>query len=277
MKITGISNIKWDKKNRILYVRPSVADISVIEKFFIKKEQQEEKTGEKCYPFYSFEIASRDKTFSQVKAIWALITVIFRSLNGRKPDEEEKYDLYSDILDMYADKIPNRFTGALRPVHLSESDIYQAGRIISACIDVLTEYCSLNDVRDENGKEIGGDLQNEVRSIFLKWTNWRGGIAKDPLDYDQNGIELPLDKWLEKHKMSDITGVNDGTLEVAHIVSRGSDSADIERSWNWIVMEHKYYIEIQQGKGWETLFNEFPSIKPRVLRARSLAGKLKEA
>jgi hypothetical protein len=274
MKITGISNVKWDKVNGIIYVQPSKSDIQLIEKFFVKKGIQEEKTGEKCYPFYTFEIAARDKTFNQVKAIWALVTVIFRSMHGRKPDEEEKYDLYSDILDMYADKVPNRFTGALRPVHLSESDVYQAGRMLTACIDVLTEYCDLNNVRDENGKEIGGELQNEVRTIFLKWTNWRGGIAKDPLDYDDSGNELTLYKWLEKHKVSDITGINDGTLEVVHIVSRGSDAKDIESPWNWILMEHKYYIGIQHEKGWEALVNEFPFIKPRVLRARSLAGKL---
>jgi hypothetical protein len=274
MKITGYANAQWDAKRKLILLAPAKSDYAIIEKLFARKASREDKDGAKVYPEYTLEIAARDRTFKQNRAIWALITVIFRSMHGRKPTEEEKHDLYLDVLDMYAEKVPNRFTGALRPVHLSESDVYQAGKIVTHLIDVLIEYCDLSGTMDESGKDISADLQADVRTIFNRWQEWRGGLARDPLDYDEEGNELDLVAWMEKHRVSDATGLNPGNLQLCHIVSRGADEADIDRPWNWLRLEEPLHIGVQHQNGWERLLQAYPHLRSRVLRARSLAGAL---
>lgn len=269
MKITGYAGASWDDERKLIILAPNRSDIPLIRKLFQKKADREAKDGKRCFPEYSIDVPAREKTFKQQGAIWGLITVIFRAMHGRKPCKEEKYDLYLDVLDMYAEKVPNRFNGSLRPVHLSESDVYQAGRIITHLMAVLTEYCDLNNVMDENEKDISSDLQSDVRTIFNKWLNWRGELARDPLDYDENGNELSEAEWRKKHPVSDASGVG-GALQIAHIVSRGADEANIDSPWNWLSLlydEHEY----QHKYGWERFLERYPHLRSRVLRARSLA------
>lgn len=263
----------WDDKRNVILLAPVKADIPVIKKLFARKADREQKDGANVYPSYSLEVAARDRTFKQNRAIWALITVIFRSMHGRKPTEEEKHDLYLDVLDMYAEKVPNRFTGALRPVHLSESDVYQAGRIITHLMGVLVEYCDLN-VSDENGQDISADLQADVRTIFNRWQEWRGGLARDPMDYDEEGNELDIVDWIKKHPVSDATGTNTGNLQLCHIVSRGADATAIDKPWNWIRLESSLHLGVQHQNGWVKFLEMYPHLRSRVLRARSLASVL---
>jgi hypothetical protein len=77
--------------------------------------------------------------------------------------------------------------------------------------------------------------------------------------------------WREKHPYSEASGQG-GNIVRAHIVSRGADHPDIEKSWNWLALldeEHKF----QHQKGWDEFLSVYPHLRGRVERARRLAGK----
>ena len=205
------------------------------------------------------KIPLESKTFRQNRTLWALITIIYITMNGEKPTDQEKYNLYNDILDAYADKIPNRFTGEMRAVRLSESDTKQAAHLIEACMDILSTI-----------PDIPMKYVSEVKDMFFAWHSWRGGQDMDPLDVDIAGMLLTEKLWWDRHKVSDASGEG-GVLERAHIVSRGRDTQDIEKAWNWIALrpnEHR----IQHTHGWEYFLTLYPHLSKRVKRARELAG-----
>lgn len=269
MKITGHAGARWVPEKKAIVLYPLEADIPLVEKLFATKGRREEREGMAVYPKYILEVGARDKTWNQLKAVWALVTIIYQSMHGTKPNEEEKYELYLDCLDMYAEKVKNRFTGTLRPVHISESDVMQAAGFIQHLMNVLIEYCDL-DMADENGKKL--NLDADVRTVFYRWQEWRGQQAMDPLDLDADGSLLGEEAWRKRHKVSDASGVG-GYLQLAHIVSKGSDEAHRHCAWNWLSLlpeEHR----LQHDKGWEVFLSRYPHLRGRVLRARSLAAKL---
>jgi hypothetical protein len=117
-------------------------------------------------------------------------------------------------------------------------------------------------------------LQATVRDVFWEWEQWRGGLDNDPLDYADEECKVPatLAEWKKRHKVSDASGVG-GALERAHIVSRGSDHADIEEPFNWLALTHDEHM-FQHSYGWDAFLREWPHLKGRVDRAREMAGKL---
>jgi hypothetical protein len=168
-----------------------------------------------------------------------LVTAIFESLEGRLPDEEEKYGLYLDLLELYADKKPSRF-GGIRPVHISESNSMEGARFIDGLLFHLSTMCDLTM-----------DTQSSVIDIMCQWEEWRGGLEIDPIDYSDLACTQLLTEaeWREKHQVSEASGKG-GNIVRAHIVSRGADHQDIEKSWNWLALldeEHKF----QHQKGWD--------------------------
>lgn len=260
MKVTGYCGARYVPEQKAIVLYPQASDLPVIAKLFAAKARREEREGHAAYPEFTLELGARAHTWKQQKAIWALITIIYQSMHGEKPTNEEKYELYLDCLDLYAEKTPNRFTGALRAVHLSESDVMQAAYFIGHLMAVLVEYCDLET-----------DLQTDVRTIFYRWAEWRGEQARDPLDYDEAGELLSYEDWRKKHPVSDASGVG-GYLEKCHIVSRGADATMITDVRNLLMLtadEHRF----QHQYGWDKFLGQYPHLKGRVLRARSIAGK----
>jgi hypothetical protein len=106
------------------------------------------------------------------------------------------------------------------------------------------------------------------------WEEWRGTLENDPVDYEDLACTRLLTEaeWRKKHLVSEASGQG-GQIVRAHIVSRGADTADIEKAWNWIALlwdEH----EQQPRIGWDTFLLIYPHLRGRVDRARKLAGKL---
>lgn len=229
------------------------------EKLFVYKQRKDEKEGGDSYISYEIEVKARERTYKQINTVWALIKIMFVSMNGYNPTKEESYDLYLDVLDLYANKTPNRFTGGLRPVHLSESDVEDAMQLINHILGVMVDYCDLPI-----------EAQSEVKKLFIAWQGWRGELVKDALDYDRDGNILSVREWRETHKVSDASGIG-GYLEAAHIVSRGASPSSIDDVRDLIMLtleEHQF----QHQHGWSTFLERFPHLKGRVLRARQLFG-----
>ena len=238
-------------------------DDDLVIKLFSTKKDWEERNQHEYFLTALLDLPLQKRTLKQNAAIWKLVTVIFESLEWRLPDEEEKYNLYLDLLDVYADKVPNRIKGGLRPVHISESNSLEGSKFIDGLLYHLATECSLTY-----------EAQTTVQEVLQEWEEWRGGMENDHTDYantEQTEMLTEVD-WRRRHVYSEASG-RGGTIVRAHIVSRGSDSADIEKAWNWMGLLPEEH-EQQHRLGWDGFLQIYPHLRGRVDRARRLAGKL---
>ena len=261
MKATGPCKLVWIPEKHAAWIRPNKEDEFAFSSLFEKIAQKCEKNHANIYPIVTIQLPERERTYKQNDTLWALVTIIFESMNGRKPTQAEKYDLYLDILEEYADRVPTRFSHALRPIHISESDTTHAAKLIQACFDIIVDYCDLTM-----------DLQADVRSLFYEWHAWRGGLGKDPLDFNENDNEIDEGEWWASHRVSDASGIG-GALEKAHIVSRGAAPAAIDKPWNWLALKPEEHRE-QHQNGWEEFLRKYPHLRGRVERARQMVQVL---
>jgi hypothetical protein len=234
----------------------------LIDRLFSKKKEFEDRNGKEYFLQAELDLRYQKRTLKQNSTVWALITAIFQSMERRPPDEDEKQSLYLDLLEEYADKVPNRF-GGLRPVHISESNSAQGARFIDGLLYHLSTMCDLDM-----------DTQTDVIDVMQQWEEWRGSLDRDPADYEDIACTRLLtgEEWRQKHLVSEASG-RGGQIVRAHIVSRGADAGDIEKSWNWVALlweEHGQQHQI----GWDNFLQIYPHLKGRVDRARKLAGKL---
>jgi hypothetical protein len=238
-------------------------DNDLVLKFFRTKKEREERNQKDFIVQAVLDLPHQKRTFRQNAAVWKLVAVIFESMEGRLPDEDEKYDLYLDLLDAYADKVPNRIKGGLRPIHISEANSLEGSKFIDGLLYHLAAECGLHP-----------DLQATVQEVLQEWEAWRGGLEADPTDYADDKQTEPLTEleWRRKHVYSEASG-RGGTIIRAHIVSRGADAADIEKSWNWIALLPEEH-EKQHHIGWDSFLGIYPHLRGRVERARNMAGKL---
>ncbi|MDR1837567.1 MAG: hypothetical protein LBQ89_07915 [Treponema sp.] len=234
-----------------------------MKRLIAKKEEMERRNKHEYMIHAVLELRYQKRTYKQNNSVWALVTAIFESMEGRLPDEEEKYGLYLDLLEEYADKIPSRIGGHLRPVHISEADSLQGARFIDGLIYHLSKYCEFETY----------DYVS-VSDAIERWHEWRGRLEIDPVDYADPACTQLLTEaeWREKNTLSAATG-RGGDIELAHIVSRGSDAADIGKAWNWIALTHGEHAE-QHRIGWDKFLHIYPHLRGRVDRARRLANKL---
>jgi hypothetical protein len=238
-------------------------DNDALRSLFSRKAEWEKRNGGRDF-FLTvlLDLPYQRRTFRQNAAVWKLVTVIFESMDGRLPAEEEKYGLYLDLLEAYADKVPNRIKGGLRPVHISEANSLEGSKFIDGLLYHLATECDLSY-----------EAQTTVQEVLHEWEAWRGGLEKDHADYAGPGQTRMLTEaeWRKKHVYSEASG-RGGTLHSAHIVSSGSDAADTEASWNWVALAPEEH-EQQHRLGWDEFLRIYPHLKGRVERARRLAQK----
>ena len=237
---------------------------NLIADLFKKKDDKEARLGKELFLNAILELQEREKTFKQLGSIFVLVEAIFESQNGRKPTEEEKYDLYLDLLEEYADRVPSSLSPTkTRAVHLSESNTVSAAHFIDGLMYHLCTVCDLDR-----------DLQATVSQVLWAWESARGAVARDPLDYVDESCttEVTLDEWRERRVYSEASGLG-GAIECCHIVSRGSDEGDIEAVWNWMALTPSEHRE-QHQFGLGRFLRKYTHLTGKVERARQLAGKL---
>ena len=226
------------KGDYILLKATCKKDNDLLLKLFSTKKEWEDRNNREFFVTALLDLPYQRRTFKQNAAVWVLVTAIFESLEGRLPDEEEKYNLYLDLLDVYADRIPNRLNGGTRPIHISESNSLEGSRFIDGLLSHLATQC-----------ELDYGTQSTVQEVLQEWEAWRGELETDHADYAdrEQSVMLTEEEWREKHVYSEVSG-RGGIIVRAH--------------------------EQQHRRGWDEFLGIYPHLRGRVERARRLAGKL---
>ena len=241
-------------KNQIILRATDNNDLLLIKKSFGSKKSREERSKQEILLKCEIDAQFQKRSFKQLSTVWKLVTVIFESMEDRKPTESERYDLYLDLLEEYADKVPSKITGELRSVRISESNTMAAARFIDGLLYHLTTYCELKI-----------DLQADVRKVLYEWELWRGKQNEDINDY------RTLNDLKERVKYSEASGKS--PVEYHHIVSRGAAPQFIDCAWNILALTHEEHMFFHKY-GWNTFLDKYPHLRGRVEKAIEKAGKL---
>lgn len=231
-------------------------DFFNVKKLFKSKTDRENRSQKEILLKCEIDAAFQKRSFKQLSAVWKLVEVIFESENQRKPVEDEKYELYLDLLELYADKIPNRYNKQLRVIHISESNTVAAAHFIDGLLYHLSTMCSLTD-----------DLQATVRSVLYEWEIWRG---KQMHDINDDRTIEEMRKYVVYSEASGRTPVH-----FHHIVSRGACPAAVDKAWNIMALtpdEHAFFHE--QCKTWDEFLEVYPHLRGKVEKAQKKCASL---
>lgn len=241
-------------KNQIVLRAADPKDLQLIYRLFSGKKSREERSRQEILLKCDIDARFQHRSYKQLNSVWKLVTVIFESMENRKPTEEERYDLYLDLLELYADKAPSRFRkNELRPVHISESNTVAAARFIDGLLYHLATECELNY-----------DLQADVRKVLYEWEIWRGRQEHDFKD------GMTVSEWRERAVYSEASGLC-GNVDCHHIVSRGAAPQFEDCAWNVLALtreEHEFF----HAHGWNAFLDKYPHLRGKVKRAFNKAG-----
>jgi len=223
------------------------------------------------YISMEFKGSRGTKSYAQIKTAWALITYIFIATKGYKPTKEQAKQLEQELLNLYGDtKASILKEGETVPLGMSEMNKMQLARFIQSLVQHLHECC-MNSL-------LSADDMVNVQEVFAEWQSYISLQEVDPTDFDENGEYLSLEDYRRTHPISYASGrttdASGSPLEIAHIVSRGSDPAFANCCWNVMMLTHEEHLEIMHEEGWNGLIARYPHIRGRVERAFNMAHHL---
>ena len=241
------ARVNLEKSDGCYKVKPlDLSDVKLFEKLLQTNKD-----------FYNMEISTpvNYRTYDQLRTVWKLVTVIFQSQNERSPTEDERYALYEDLLEEYAEKRPSTLDkNKLVPVHISKADTKAGAYFIEGLMCHLSQYCDLNTT-----------AQTEVRELLFEWEEWRGTLT----DKVQN---CTMEEYRERHPYSEASGKG-GTLHLHHIVTKGSCEKLRNVTANWLMLTPQEHENLHQyGYGW--FERTYPHLKGKIERAFKLQGEL---
>ena len=240
--------------NKIILKANDENDLDLINKMFKSKSEREQRSNKEILLECELDAAFQHRSFKQLAAVWKLVEVIFESENNRKPTEQEKYELYLDLLMLYADKIPNRYNNELRSIHISEANTVAAAHFIDGLLYHLATMCNLTY-----------DQMATVRGVLYAWEIWRG-----TLDHDINDDRTPEE--LRKYvRTSEASGRQ--PVELHHIITRGACPLAADKAWNLVALTHDEHMEFHQ-KGWDYFLDKYPHLKGKFERAKKKCSEL---
>jgi len=250
------------KDDKIELKAVNKADWESVKRQYQKKGEWEKRNKREFYYHATLELRYQKITEKQVNSVFLLVATIFESVEGRKPDEDEKQAYYNDLLELYAPRVPT-FFGGTRPVRVSEANSMEGAIFIEGLIYHLAEFCDLSC-----------DAQVTVVEIMELWHEQRGEMETDPTDYaDFECTEMLAEAaWREKHIVSDATG-RGGAIVLHHIVTRGSNKAAENKAWNWLALtedEHR----MLHAQGNDNFLSIYPHLRGRFTKAKKLADQI---
>jgi len=260
----GRVRLKKDETPYVVLKEIDRAGSDLLTRLFEKKKHWEEYNKKEFYLVIEFNLEYQKRTFKQNSTVWKLVECIWLSMEKDPPTEEEKYSLYLDLLEAYADKVKSRITGELRPVHISESNSIEGARFIDGLLYHLTSIVG----------ELDYNTQSTVFDVLQEWQEWRGSLEIDPMDYSD--IEctrlLTESEWRERHRVSEASG-HGGTIHLHHIVTRGSNKAAENKTWNWLALTQEEHLMLHT-QGDYNFLRIYPHLKGKFTRANKLANQI---
>ena len=234
------------------------ADKTILDTFCIS-------TGNK-YVTLTANYARANKSYDQIKAVFALINLRFKLQYHRAPTDMEQAYVYNEFLRKYADKVPNPINpDVLEPITLSNMTKAQAAAFINAIIADIYEYA---------GSSLTDTQEIELKEIFQEFQEANGFGKGNPLDYDKDGNMLSEEEWRKKNHFSFASGVSTEDLQLHHILSRGAHKAFEHCTWNWIMLTDEEHNRIIHAKGWQKFIEIFPHTAKRIKNAYDMAHEL---
>lgn len=208
-----------------------------------------------------------NKSYDQVKTVFALINLRFQLQYHRNPTDTEQAYVYSSFLWKYAERTPNPLNPEeTTPISLSKMSRGQAASFISSIIADIYEYA---------GDAITDTQMVELKEIFEEFQAANGQGIGNPIDYDKDGNLLSMDEWRAKNNFSFASGVVTEDLQLHHILSRGAHKAFEDKAWNWIMLTEYEHMRIIHAKGgWQKFIELYPHCAPRIKNAYDMAHEL---
>lgn len=245
-------------KNQVVLLPADEKDLPAVRKLFAGKKSREKRSGREILLKCEIDAAFQRRTFRQLSAAWKLVTVIFESMENRRPTEEEKYGLYLDLMEIYADKVPSKIrSNVLRPVHISESNTMAAARFIDGLLFHLASEC-----------ELGTDLQADVRTVLYEWEIWRGKQEEDFKDTYSGKV------WTKTAVYSEASG-RSGNVECHHIISRGSAPQFAGCGWNMLALTHDEHMFWHKA-GKNAFLEKYPHLRGKIERAERKSARIEQ-
>ena len=235
------------------------ADRNILDQFCVNCEGK--------YLTVTANYARGNKSYDQVKTVFALINLRFELQHHRKPTDTEQALVYSYLLNKYADRVPS----PLNPektvaVSLSEMSKSQAASFIGSIIADIYEYA---------GNTLTDTQEIELKEIFEEFTAANAFGVGNPIDYDKEGNLLSMDEWREKNHFSFASGVDVEDLQLHHILSRGAHPQYENIAWNWIMLTEEEHMRIIHAKGgWKKFILIFPHTAKRIKNAYDMAREM---
>lgn len=266
MKVTAKLHGKITTHNGqdiIMLKATSVKDNDLIKKIFTAKAEREDRRGEESLLTCVLDLPYKVKSQKQLASVFLLVTAIFESMDDRKPTDEEKYELYDDLLNIYAYRRPSRLsTSETSAIRLSASNTFETSYFIGGLMMHLCTECQLTM-----------DLQADVRSVLWDWERWKGEQELDPNDYYDAEKTRPLSEadFRKLHLCCQATGISEN-LVLHHIVTRGSNAKAIDAVWNWVVLSSEQHAECHAGE--KAFLQKNDHLEGRFRRANKIADKL---
>ena len=195
------------------------------------------------------------KSYDQCKTVFALIDLYFFIQKGRYPTEDEKALTYSRLLWQFAPKTEDPLNpDEMVPIPLSQMNKQQAAIFINGIIAQIYEL--------KNGLT---DFQEiELKKLFEDFYSHNGYGTNNPVDYDENGNPLSETEWRKRNNFSFASGIQDETLQLHHIVSRGARKDLEDKPWNWIMLTDFEHNRIYHDKGWTYFLDLYPHCAMRI-------------
>ena len=206
-----------------------------------------------------------NKTYDQVRTVWGLIEALYEIENHAKPTARQASLAYAHLISRYAPQVDDPLDPESKiPLTLSQMNKYEASNFIN---------CIMSECMEKMGQSPDNALVVDVQDFFTEFVEWRGRQRRDPIDIDENGEWLTIDKWCGRNNASMASGSKE-SLEVCHIITKSRRPDLRECVWNLLRMTHYEHIEIQHRHGWERLLSIYPHLMPRVKAAYDRAGEL---
>ena len=208
-----------------------------------------------------------NKSYDQVKTVFALIGIRFFIQYHRYPTETEQAIIYSNFLWKYAPKMPNPLDPNEEiPIPLSQMSKSDAAIFISGIMGDIYEFA---------GDDMSDTTAVQLSQIFEEFHAANGYGVGNPIDYDENGTLLSEDEWRKRNHFSFASGVSTEDLQLHHILSRGAHKQFEHCAWNWIMLtDYEHNRIIHNRGGWQKFLEIYPHCAKRIKNAYDMAKEM---